>query len=295
MKSTVTKIKHNENGVTLYKKKGNGKGKMKMKKIKGDKVIVTPTAKIVSNLKFDPPLPFRKQNAMESIFYFNSAKVFLNFKKPFWNETDKNLVPRIPFDDTQPGVPNEESVINGAACISDDFLKQTYYPSHSYHGNSILASYTFEKDSQFYSGLADKEIVKKTLDALEKRHGSVVRENFDMRNWKENSAIQVWDLDNHYHAGFVYYGVQQRNMYLEELLENHGNVIIAGESSNKFHNGWVEAALESSIRNLIKLWPEAYEAEFGDDERKSYDGTGSAWSTSPPRLPPLPLTPSLIT
>ena len=94
-----------------------------MKKIKGDKVIVTPTAKIVSNLEFDPPLPFRKQNAMESIFYFSSAKVFLNFKTPFWADTPNN-VPRIPFDDIQIGVPYNDSTINGAVCISDDFLKQ---------------------------------------------------------------------------------------------------------------------------------------------------------------------------
>merc|ERR1712131_504377 len=277
MKSTVTKIKHNENGVTvLYKKKGNGKGKMKMKKIKGDKVIVTPTAKIVSNLEFDPPLPLRKQNAMESIFYFSSAQVFLNFKTPFWADIPNN-VPRIPFDDDQVGVPpskSNDSTINGAVCISDDFLKQTYYPSHSFHGNSLLVSYTFDKDSQFYSGLSDKEIVDLSLDALERRHGKVVRQNFDMKNWKDNSAIQVWDLDNHFHSAFMEYGVQQRNMYLEELLSNEGNVIIAGESSNKFHNGWVEAALESSIRNLIKLRPEAYDSVFGEGERLEYDGEG---------------------
>ena len=108
----------------LYKKKGNGKGKMKMKKIKGDKVIVTPTAKIVSNLEFVPPLPFRKQNAMESIFYFSSAKVFLNFKTPFWADIPNN-VPRIPFDDDQgANIDSNDTTINGAVCISDDFLKQ---------------------------------------------------------------------------------------------------------------------------------------------------------------------------
>merc|ERR1719342_518682 len=149
-RSTVTKIVHKENGVTVHYKE---KRKKKMQKIKGDKVIVTPTAKIVLNLEFDPPLPFRKQNAMESVFYFSSAKVFLNFKTPFWADIPNN-VPRIPFDDVQdPNISSNDSTINGAVCISDDFLKQTYYPSHSFHGNSLLVSYTFDKDSQFYSGL----------------------------------------------------------------------------------------------------------------------------------------------
>ena len=61
---------------------------------------------------------------MESVFYFNSAKVFLNFKTPFWAYETNNDVPLIPFNDTQHGVANNDSVKNGAACISDDFLKQ---------------------------------------------------------------------------------------------------------------------------------------------------------------------------
>ena len=55
-------------------------------------------------------------------------------------------------------------------------------------------------------------------------------------------------------------------------MKNEGRIIIAGESSNKFHNGWVEAALESAIRNIIKLSPDSYEAEFGEYERDRYDG-----------------------
>ena len=31
----------------------------------------------------------------------------------------------------------------------------------------------------------------------------------------------------------------------------------------QFHNGWIEAALESSIRNLIKIYPDEYEKQFG--------------------------------
>ena len=39
-----------------------------------------------------------------------------------------------------------------------------------------------------------------------------------MKNWKDNSAIQVWDLDNHFHSAFMEYGVQQRNMYLVRII-----------------------------------------------------------------------------
>ena len=122
--ATVFKIEHSEDGVTVhYKyKRGRGKKAKEVKKtIKGDYVIATPTAKIISNLVFDPPLPFRKQNAMESIFYFNSAKVFLNFNEPFWASDANNNIPAIPFDD-----PGLEGTTNGAACIRLGFNKDKH-------------------------------------------------------------------------------------------------------------------------------------------------------------------------
>ena len=86
-------------------------------------------------------------------------------------------------------------------------------------------SYVFNKDAQFFSALTDKEIVNLSLDALVRRHGPIAREKFDLKNWEANSAIQRWDLDNHYHAAFIEYGVQQRNMYLVDPLKSIRKVI----------------------------------------------------------------------
>jgi len=30
------------------------------------------------------------------------------------------------------------------------------------------------------------------------------------------------------------------------------------------NNGWIEAAINSATRNLVNMWPEAYEREFGE-------------------------------
>jgi len=56
----------------------------------------------------------------------------------------------------------------------------------------------------------------------------------------------------------------------EELLRPHGRVSFAGEYANKVHNGWVDAALESAIRNLLNMWPTAFEEKFGEAERKAF-------------------------
>jgi monoamine oxidase len=85
--------------VQYINKKKFRKPKYQNKTIPGDYAIITPTSKIVSQLEFEPPLLFTKLNALNSIFYFNSAKLFLNFKSPLWNTTTDNKIPRIPFDD----------------------------------------------------------------------------------------------------------------------------------------------------------------------------------------------------
>ena len=36
--------------------------------------------------------------------------------------------------------------------------------------------------------------------------------------------------------------------------------------STQVHNGWIEAALESAIRGLVNIWPQAFEEQFGQGE-----------------------------
>ena len=50
------------------------------------------------------------------------------------------------------------------------------------------------------------------------------------------------------------------------LMDPFGKIIFSAEYANKFHNGWVESALESAIRNLVNLWPDQYLKDFGKQE-----------------------------
>jgi len=50
------------------------------------------------------------------------------------------------------------------------------------------------------------------------------------------------------------------------LRKPYGNIHFAGEYANKQYNGWVEAAMESSIRVVVNRAPEKYEEEFYQDE-----------------------------
>ena len=49
------------------------------------------------------------------------------------------------------------------------------------------------------------------------RHGEIAR-----TSWIEGGrqgVVQKWDLDNHYNAAFVFYGVQDKNQYQAKALQ----------------------------------------------------------------------------
>ena len=78
-----------------------------------DEVIITATAKAVSFMEFQPPLGYNKKHALDTLFYFDSVKIFLVFSRPFWSEP--NNLPIIPY--------NSSSEQNGASAISDDLAR----------------------------------------------------------------------------------------------------------------------------------------------------------------------------
>ena len=79
-----------------------------------DNLIMTPTAKEVLTMDFEPKLPYAKREAMNTLHYFGSVKVFLKFSKPFWAE--ENKLPIIHYNKTTING-------NGGSAVSDDFLK----------------------------------------------------------------------------------------------------------------------------------------------------------------------------
>ena len=93
LRKAVSKVSFNDDGtgeVTIHFKDGQKK--------KYDKVIVTPTSRVVSLMEFSPPLTYNKKLALNSFNFMNSVKVFLAFKTPFWQRETK-IAPPIPMVD----------------------------------------------------------------------------------------------------------------------------------------------------------------------------------------------------
>ena len=73
-------------------------------------------------------------------------------------------------------------------------------------------------------------------------------------------------------------------LFQKPLMDPFGKVIFSAEYANKFHNGWVEAALESAIRNLVNLWPDQYLKDFGKQEEAFFKEEEKIFNSKTQRL-----------
>jgi len=227
--------------------------------VQGDKAIITPPTSAQRTIQHVPPLPYGKKLAIQSWNYMGSVKIALVFTRAFWAEPNKAPIIRY-----APMGPKGKPGSSGGTGVTDSLLSQTYYPSNSEHGPCLVASYTWEKDSDVWAAMSDQEAIDTAIDLLAIVHGPVVRATY------KAGVVKRWQHDNHERGAFVVWDVMQKEQDMEELLRPHGRVSFAGEYANKVHNGWVDAALESAIRNLIKIWPAAFEEKFGEAERKAF-------------------------
>jgi len=222
--------------------------------VEGDKAILTPPTSAQRTIQHVPPLPYGKTLAIQSLHYMGSVKIGLFFTRAFWAE--QNKAPIIRFAPMGNG-------LSGGTGVTDSLLSQTYYPSNSEHGPCLVASYTWEKDSDVWAAMSDEEAIETAIDLLTVVHGPVVRETY------KAGVVKRWQDDNHERGAFVVWDVNQQEQDMEALQQPHGRVSFAGEFANKVHQGWINAALTSAIRNLLNMWPTAFEEKFGEAERKA--------------------------
>ena len=158
-----------------------------------DQVVLTPPAREIRQMQFSPHLPYKKKIALDALTYFGSVKIFLKFSRPFWSEHNK--LPIIHYNST--------SRKNGGTGISDDILRivelflyhnipvfvtfQTYYPSNPGHGPSLLASYTWEHEADYWLSMTDDQCVQKVASVQKCKGSKGVHSSVWMR-WRSDTG-----------------------------------------------------------------------------------------------------------
>jgi len=239
--SQVTKIDNsNPDQALVYYGKGRS--------VPGDLVFVATTAKAVKLIDFTDPLPYTKRLALDQLHYNSATKIFMKFKTAFWAK--ENKIPTILYGKV------EEGQRAGGTGITDGILSQIYYPSHEYHGPSLIVSYTWGFESDLFLSFNESATLELAKSELEKIHGPVVSKEY------ESGFVYNWMQDPHSHGAFVSFKAFQKQDFMDDLSSPVDNIHFVGEYTNKFYNGWIESALESSVRSIVNIAPNQYNKEF---------------------------------
>ncbi|RVE60781.1 hypothetical protein OJAV_G00184940 [Oryzias javanicus] len=221
LNSTVKRIKHTNEGVTVWYRRD---GSERLEALDADVVLVTATARATLFMEFDPPLSPYKMEAMRGAHYASSTKIILTFSRKFW------------LDDG----------IRGGKSITDRPCRYIYYPTHSFPKNGsigvLLASYTWSDDALLFHGASDEELKDMALRDLEHIHPHA-----HVRALCTGVVVKRWSLDPYSLGAFTLFAPYQHLEYSAELFQSYGNVHFAGEHA-AFPHGWIETSMKSAIR-----------------------------------------------
>ncbi|XP_037673724.1 L-amino-acid oxidase-like [Choloepus didactylus] len=193
-------------------------------RLTADYVIVATTAKAARLLRFRPPLSKAKVNALRSVHYNSGSKVFLACTEPFW----------------------ESEGIFGGKSITDRPSRYIYYPSHTFPNGTgvILASYTLNDDSSFFTAMDHARVVDVILEDLAAVHQ---RPKEELRALCPYFTVKHWSLDTHSMGAFTCFTPYQYVDYAHELRQPEGRIHFVGEHTDLAH-GWIDTAIKSSLK-----------------------------------------------
>ncbi|KAM4536254.1 L-amino-acid oxidase-like [Odontesthes bonariensis] len=223
LNSPVKRINQSDSGVKVSYQKDQ-----QLLDLDADVVLVTTTTKAALFMDFHPPLSIQKMEALRSVHYGGSTKIILTFSEKFW----------------------EKDGIKGGKSITDRPSRFIYYPSHSFPTNEsigvLLASYTWDEDSQIFLGLSDEDLKEAMLKDLALIHGDHIR------SLCTGVKVKKWMLDPHSLGAFALFAPYQHLEYSEELFRSEGRVHFAGEHTALPH-AWIETAMKSAIRAATNI------------------------------------------
>uniref|UniRef100_W5NKV1 Amine oxidase n=1 Tax=Lepisosteus oculatus TaxID=7918 RepID=W5NKV1_LEPOC len=223
LNSRVLEINQTSRGIqVVYKDRTDNSVKM----MAADYLLFTGTAKATLNVRFNPPLPLRKREALRNVHYDSSTKIFLVFKERFW----------------------EKEGIRGGKSITDQPSRFIYYVSETFKSGVgvVLASYTWSDDSQFFLGMSDEACQEVALNDLAAIHGEGIRDLY------EGGVVKKWSLDEYSLGAFALFTPFQLMDYHLDLFKPFQRVYFAGEHTALPH-AWIETSIKSTLRAAMSM------------------------------------------
>lgn len=211
----ITAIEQNNTSVTFHIRSITGKHT-----ITGDYAIITLPFPVLRHIEVTPPFSPAKQRAIRQLHYDASAKVFLQFRKRFWED---------------------EGIVCGGT-VTDLAIRNMYYPQqhHSSARGVLLASYTWGEDAQRWGSLPPDERLRQALENVIAIHPAA-------QDIFEIGYSYMWHDDEFAGGAFALFDPGQQTLLYEHIRNPEGRIFFAGEHTSLFH-AWIQGAIESGLR-----------------------------------------------
>ena len=211
----MTTIEQMESGVTIHYQTVGGRAR-----VSGDYAIVTVPFPVLRHVEVTTPFSMAKRRAIRQLRYDASAKIFLQFRRRFWEE--------------------DEGIVGGGT-VTDLPIRNVFYPEHGREtGRGVmLASYTWSEDAQRWGSLGDDERLAQALEDLAFSHPQALTEY-------EVGASKMWHDDPHAGGAFALFEPGQQSLLHQHIVAPEGRVHFAGEHASLAH-AWIQGAIESGL------------------------------------------------
>ncbi|GAP10832.1 monoamine oxidase [Bellilinea caldifistulae] len=216
----ITAIEQSETSVTFHLRSIAGKHN-----VTGDFAILTLPFPVLRHIEIIPPFSPRKQKAIRQLHYDASAKIFLQFRRRFW----------------------EEEGIMGGGTVTDLAIRNMYYPQprKSTPRGVLLASYTWGEDAQRWGSLPPAERLHQALENVTAIHPSA-QDEFEVGD------SYMWHDDEFAGGAFALFDPGQQTLLYDHIRHPEGRIYFAGEHTSLFH-AWIQGAIESGLRAAFEI------------------------------------------
>jgi len=192
----------------------------------GDHVLLTVPFPVLRHMEAQPLFSRAKQRAIRQLHYDASAKIWLQFRRRFWEE--------------------DEGIFGGGTA-TDLPIRVVYYPDHGRETGRgvILASYTWSEDAQRWGSLLPEDRLTQALEDLAQIHPQAPREY-------ECGASKMWHDDEFAGGAFALFDPEQQSLLYQDIIAPQGRVRFAGEHASLYH-AWIQGAIESGLREAAAI------------------------------------------
>lgn len=209
-------LEQDERSVTVHYRTRAGKWSES-----GDLAVLTVPFPVLRHVEVAPAFSRPKQKAIRQLYYDASAKIFLQFRRRFWEEDEG---------------------IAGGGTVTDLPIRNVFYPEHGRETGRgvLLASYTWSEDAQRWGSLSPEDRFDQALENLSLIHPQAPA-HFEV------GASKMWHDDPFAGGAFALFDPGQQTLLHLAIAAPEGRIHFAGEHTSLSH-AWIQGAIESGLR-----------------------------------------------